>query len=158
VTNTAELLSAAKVGDPAAETALFSLLYSDLRRLAHSRLKRPTPWTLLETTALAHEAYLRLHKSGNERVCDCEVELQLGKFTESNALLGEADTHYRLHRVDVWRRYYVECLLGESLSRVGKGGRRRAASGGGVSKPAAKARRSAAGIAPNAGGSGEMGA
>lgn len=70
MTKTSELLSAAKLGDPAAESALFSLLYRDLRRLAHSRLKRSEPCTLLETTALVHETYLRLHKSGYERVCD----------------------------------------------------------------------------------------
>jgi len=70
MTRISELLSAAKLGDPAAESALFSLLYSDLRRLAHSRLRRSEPCTLLETTALVHEAYLRLHKSGYERVYD----------------------------------------------------------------------------------------
>jgi len=52
MTRTSELLSAAKLGDPAAESALFSLLYSDLRRLAHSRLRRSEPCTLLQTTAL----------------------------------------------------------------------------------------------------------
>jgi len=69
---TSELLSAAKLGDKAAEDGLFSLFYRDLRRLAHSRLKRSEPCTLLDTTSLVHEAYLRLQKAGYERVGDRE--------------------------------------------------------------------------------------
>lgn len=69
---TSELLSAAKLGDKSAEAGLFSLVYRDLRRLAHSRLKRSEPCTLLDTTALVHEAYLRLQKAGYERVGDRE--------------------------------------------------------------------------------------
>ena len=43
---------------------LFSLLYNDLRRLAHARLQRNEPITLLDTTSLVHETFLRVLKSG----------------------------------------------------------------------------------------------
>jgi RNA polymerase sigma factor (TIGR02999 family) len=43
---------------------LFSLLYDDLRRLAHARLQRNEPITLLDTTSLVHETFLRVLKSG----------------------------------------------------------------------------------------------
>jgi RNA polymerase sigma factor (TIGR02999 family) len=43
---------------------LFSALYDDLRRLAHQRLRRNEPITLLDTTSLVHETYLRVLKSG----------------------------------------------------------------------------------------------
>jgi len=43
---------------------LFGLLYPDLRLLAHSRLRRSGRFTLLDTTALVHESYLRLFKAG----------------------------------------------------------------------------------------------
>ena len=69
-TKTSELLSAAKLGDSAAEGRLFALLYCDLRRLAHRRLRRSEPCTLLDTTALVHEAYLRFHKAGYEQIAD----------------------------------------------------------------------------------------
>jgi len=49
-----------------------------------------------------------------------EVKLQLGKFAEANTLLGAAADQYRQHRVDAWRRYYVESLLGASLTRSGR--------------------------------------
>jgi RNA polymerase sigma factor (TIGR02999 family) len=67
---TSELLSAARLGDSAAEARLFTALYADLRRLAHSRLKRSEPCTLLDTTALVHEAYLRFRKAGYGRIED----------------------------------------------------------------------------------------
>jgi RNA polymerase sigma factor (TIGR02999 family) len=70
MTDTIELLSAAKLGDAAAEAQLISHLYTDLRQLAHSRLKRSKPSTLLETTALVHEAYLRFHRAGYVRIAD----------------------------------------------------------------------------------------
>jgi RNA polymerase sigma factor (TIGR02999 family) len=70
MTEITQLLSAAKQGDAEAEGRLFSLLYADLRVLAHSRLKRSKPCTLLDTTALVHEAYLRLHRAGYVRVSD----------------------------------------------------------------------------------------
>jgi RNA polymerase sigma factor (TIGR02999 family) len=42
---------------------LFATLYDDLRRLAHQRLRRNEPITLLDTTSLVHETYLRVLKS-----------------------------------------------------------------------------------------------
>ena len=42
---------------------LFSLMYQDLRRLAHARLQRNEPITLLDTTSLVHETFLRVLKS-----------------------------------------------------------------------------------------------
>lgn len=39
---------------------LFHALYGELRRLARSRLRRSEGITLLDTTALVHESYLRL--------------------------------------------------------------------------------------------------
>lgn len=43
---------------------LFSLLYQELRQLAHSRLRKNEPITLLDTTSLVHETYLRIVRAG----------------------------------------------------------------------------------------------
>ena len=40
--------------------ALFAGLYPELKRLARSRLRRGAPLTLVDTTALVHETWLRL--------------------------------------------------------------------------------------------------
>ncbi len=58
------LLAAARRGETGAADELFSLLYPDLRRMAHARLRRSGHLTLLDTTGLVHEAYLRLFKVG----------------------------------------------------------------------------------------------
>lgn len=55
------LLSAARGGDHAASDALFAGVYRELHRLAHAQLAvRGRPGDTLDTTALVHEAYLRL--------------------------------------------------------------------------------------------------
>lgn len=55
-----ELLAAARSGDAAAANSAFTLLYDDLRRLARAKLRKHQPMTLLNTTALVHESYLKL--------------------------------------------------------------------------------------------------
>jgi RNA polymerase sigma factor (TIGR02999 family) len=47
-------------GDQAALEELMPLVYGELRRLAHRHLRREQEGHTLETTALVHEAYLRL--------------------------------------------------------------------------------------------------
>lgn len=44
---------------------LYALLYPELHRLAHSRVRRSGDMTLLDTTSLVHEAYLRFETAGS---------------------------------------------------------------------------------------------
>jgi RNA polymerase sigma factor (TIGR02999 family) len=55
-----ELLAGASGGNVDALNRLFPLVYDELRRLAHSRLRSEREGHTLNTTALVHEAYLRL--------------------------------------------------------------------------------------------------
>jgi len=54
------LIQAANQGDADGVDRLFQLLYADLRRIAHSKLRHGSGPTLLDTTSLVHESYLRL--------------------------------------------------------------------------------------------------
>ncbi|MFO1273137.1 MAG: ECF-type sigma factor [Rubrivivax sp.] len=54
------LLGAARAGDSAAAGEAFALLYDDLRRLARARLRQHQTMTLLDTTSLVHESYMKL--------------------------------------------------------------------------------------------------
>jgi RNA polymerase sigma factor (TIGR02999 family) len=54
------LLDAARQGDQQAAAEAFSGLYEDLRKLARSRLRRHQTMTLLDTTSLVHESFLKL--------------------------------------------------------------------------------------------------
>ena len=54
-----QLIERARGGDRAAFDRLFELLYPELRRIAHARLSRNVRDTLLDTTALVNECYLK---------------------------------------------------------------------------------------------------
>ena len=62
---TTVLFRAARDGDRDALDALLPRVYDDLRQIAHARLRRHRPGETLNTTAVVHEAYLRLaHADG----------------------------------------------------------------------------------------------
>jgi RNA polymerase sigma factor (TIGR02999 family) len=54
------LLRAWRDGDRNALAGLTPIVYAELRRLAHRHMRRERPGHSLQTTALVHEAYLRL--------------------------------------------------------------------------------------------------
>ncbi len=60
----AALLARVREGAPGAREALFEAAYPELRRLARSRLHDGGRNTVLDTTALVHESYLRIARSG----------------------------------------------------------------------------------------------
>jgi len=60
VSEVTELLRAANGGDADASHRLFTLLYAELKRLAHSSLRRSGGPIELNTTALVHEGFVRL--------------------------------------------------------------------------------------------------
>jgi len=70
MTEITTLLRAASAGDSQAADRAVSLLYSDLQRLARSRLRRAGALTLLDTGALVHESYLRIQRAGEADFAD----------------------------------------------------------------------------------------
>lgn len=64
------LLSAVGQGERDALGQLYALLYPELRRLAHARVRRSGDMTLLDTTSLVHESFLRFEKSGAVKMGD----------------------------------------------------------------------------------------
>jgi RNA polymerase sigma factor (TIGR02999 family) len=59
------ILDALNNGEAGAEEQLFTVVYNELRRMAHGKMIRQAPGNTLQTTALVHEAYLRL--MGNDQ-------------------------------------------------------------------------------------------
>ena len=57
-----DLLAKWQYGEPEALAALVPLVYADLRKLARRYLRNERPSHTLQSTALVHEAYLRLAK------------------------------------------------------------------------------------------------
>jgi RNA polymerase sigma factor (TIGR02999 family) len=59
-----ELLERWKGGDSAAGETVIARTYDELRRVARAYIRRERPGHLLQPTALLHEAYLRLLRTG----------------------------------------------------------------------------------------------
>jgi RNA polymerase sigma factor (TIGR02999 family) len=64
------LIDRTEAGDAAARDELFGRLYDELRRLAHQRVTFAARNTLLDTSALLHETYLRMAKGNDLRFED----------------------------------------------------------------------------------------
>lgn len=90
------LLQRIQANDREALNELFTTLYDDLRRLARSRLAASGHHTLLDTSSLVHEAYLRFQKLG-------KVELK-----DRQHFLAYAATTLRSIVVDFVRRRSAE--------------------------------------------------
>ena len=58
-----ELLRRAREGDRTAIDQLVAQLYPDLRRMARAKLAQNATITLLDTTSILHEAYMRLRQA-----------------------------------------------------------------------------------------------
>jgi RNA polymerase sigma factor (TIGR02999 family) len=65
-----EMLAAASNGDSVAIGQLYALLYPELREQAHKRVRGLGDMTVLDTTSLVHESYLRLMQAGKIGVQD----------------------------------------------------------------------------------------
>lgn len=65
-----ELIERVGTGSQEARDELFAAAYGELRKLARSRLKDGGRNTMLQTTALVHESYLRFVHSGVLRISD----------------------------------------------------------------------------------------
>ncbi len=59
-TGVTQILGQIETGDPAAAEQLLPLVYDELRKLAAQRLAHEKPGQTLQSTALVHEAYIRL--------------------------------------------------------------------------------------------------
>lgn len=70
LSNISELIRRVNADEPGARDLLFAAAYSELRKLARSRLRDGGRNTVLDTTALVHESYLRFLHVGQLRSDD----------------------------------------------------------------------------------------
>ena len=119
-------------GDRKALEAILPLVYDELRRLARSNLRQQRPNHTLQTTALVHEAYLRLSGKKSLRVENrahfLGIAAQLMRWIlvdyERNrraAKRGEGITRLTLDQSIASRQRDVDLLaLDEALDRLAK--------------------------------------
>lgn len=93
-----ELLGRWRAGDQAAFDALAPLIYGELRRIAHHYLRYERPDHTLQSTALVHEAYIRLMKQGTH-----DFQNRAHFFAISAQLMRQILVEYARHRKAIKR-------------------------------------------------------
>lgn len=88
---------------PGTPDEMFRHMYQDLRRLASSRLRRSENLTMLDTTALVHESYLRFQQQSD-----------LGGLTQGQ-FLAYASRVMRFVVIDFVRQRHAERRGGDQL-------------------------------------------
>jgi RNA polymerase sigma-70 factor (ECF subfamily) len=86
------------------------LVYDELRRLAHAQLRREPDGHTLNTTALVHEAYLRLGKEVRGQVHDRGHFFALAATAMRRILVDYARRHHAQKRGGAARRVPLEDL------------------------------------------------
>ncbi len=95
------LLASAGAGDERAASQVFQLLYAELKQLARAKLRRHEAITVLDTTALVHESFLRL----------------VGR----HALALPDRHHFFAYAARVMRSVIVDCVRARRADRRGGG-------------------------------------
>lgn len=92
MTQVTRILSAIETGDLSESSKLLSLVYDELRQLAGAKLKRERSDHTLQSTALVHEAYLRL----------------VGKPADSDQAKWKSKAHFFGAAAEAMRRILIE--------------------------------------------------
>lgn len=95
---------------------LVSTLYGELRQLARRQLARERSDHPLQTTALVHEAYLRLTRQGDAITESRTQCLAAASVAMRRILVEEARSIRRAKRGGDWSRVHLESLPGEAES------------------------------------------
>jgi len=93
------LISQARGGDAEARDRVFEALYPELRRIAHARLSRNLRDTLMDTTVLVHECYL--------------------KFVNAKRLGASDRTHFLAYAATAMRSIVVDAARAARADRRG---------------------------------------
>jgi RNA polymerase sigma factor (TIGR02999 family) len=91
-------LHAARGGDPAALDQAFQLVYDDVRAIARARVARFGVGSTLDTTAVVHEAYLKLARHGEMAWEDRQHFFAVASAAMRQVLLDHARRHLSIKR------------------------------------------------------------
>ena len=98
--------------------ALFALVYQELRRLARGQRRRMGGAATLDTTALVHEAYLKLHDSPQVGSIDRLHFLSLAARAMRHVLVDHARNRSRIKRGGAWAQTTFGDAIGEGSGIV----------------------------------------
>jgi len=110
------LLAAARQGDARSKGQAFSLLYADLRRLARTRLRQHQTMTLLDTTSLVHESYLKLMGAQALPVADRQHFFAYASHVMRSVIVDFARARLAERRGGDAEHLVLDTALGERLA------------------------------------------
>src|SRR6266699_1114301 len=90
MTDVTRILSAMEQGDPNAAEQLLPLVYDELRKLAAQKFAQEKPGQTLQSTALVHEAYVRLVDGGKAQHWDSRSHFFAAAAEAMRRILVEA--------------------------------------------------------------------
>jgi RNA polymerase sigma factor (TIGR02999 family) len=100
---------------PASAQALFPTLYNELRRLARSRLAGSARPTLLDTSALVHEAFMRMQRDGGVTLANREHFLAYAATTMRSIVIDFVRRRKAERRGGGLQRITLDTLAAEQL-------------------------------------------
>jgi len=86
-----QLITAVREGEPGAMDRLFEVVYDDLKRRAHAQLSGSSP--TLDTTALVHEAYLKLSGTAEPDWADGQHFFRVAARAMRHIVIDRARAH-----------------------------------------------------------------
>lgn len=110
--NVTDLLLRAGAGDNAAPDLVYPLVYQHLRQLAHRQLRREASGHSLSTTALVHEAYLKLVDQRRAQIKDRAHFFAIASTAMRRILVDHARRHGALKRGAGAKRVPLESVEG----------------------------------------------
>jgi RNA polymerase sigma factor (TIGR02999 family) len=111
-----ELLGRVKAGDSQAREALFAVAYRDLHRLAHARLRDGGRNTVLDTTCLVHESYLRFVNLGELRAEDRKAFFAYASKVMRSVIVNSAQERLSQKRGGDWVQLTLSTAIADNLS------------------------------------------
>ncbi len=113
-----QMLMRARGGDRGARDDLLAAVYGELLRLARARRPNAAPDGLLDTTALVHEAFLKLFDRGSLDVVDREHFFAVAASAMRQIVVDDARQRGSLKRGGGRRRVELESQLAGEDDRV----------------------------------------
>jgi RNA polymerase sigma factor (TIGR02999 family) len=111
-----DLIQRAQAGDAAAFRGVFDATYQELRGLARARLARGGRGTLLDTTALVHESFLRFANAGDLRLEDRQHFMRYASHVMRSVIVDIARASQRERRGGNAPHVSLDTALGDGLA------------------------------------------
>ncbi len=111
-----ELLGRIQGGDTAARDTLFAVAYADLHRIARARLRDGGRNTVLDTTCLVHESYLRFVHAGELRAEDRRAFFAYASQVMRSVIVNSVRERIAQKRGGDWRPVTLSTSLAADIA------------------------------------------